>query len=582
MNTASYYSFRLYALSTNYSNGLGIGKVELEEVNPHLRGRRVENHLGTPPSPNSPDRDSNLDLPVLSSRAQHDKRVSQLRHRDLKKTLFEVLECPVCLKCLSFPIQQCASGHSICSKCLPKCENCPLCRASFTKARNYALEQLSQITKKPCKNDVFGCKETYLATELTDHEAYCLYRQNTCLIDNCTWNGNGTRKYSVTRKTHKETVNMENVFKYCDCPHINFDAVKFFIQDEKLEFRLDIERTFTLGDTARIDSSLMDMNESLLSILKCPVCLEYFSPPIHQCANGHNICQECLPMCENCPTCRDSFTKSRNYALEQLAESTKVLCKYFKYGCENSFLIFDLAEHEVTCHHKPIKCLIDDCSWEGGKQDLLVHALENHESEAWMEAINIIDVDNFDFCASVKKNTQIISALGEVFWFHELTDGERKMFMLGVQYIGPAENSYNFKYTFKLTSKDGIREYTFTRQTHKEKKTQGWYCSYWCEHAYKTYCYRYYSSPMASLVLTDSSQLTSDNQHLGNRDTTVSDDRGSTPRFASFGHVHLIVFWVPLVNLDRQLECVEVMLAETPEERRTWFSERPILVGSHR
>nr|CAD7392755.1 unnamed protein product [Timema cristinae] len=42
----SYYPFGLYALSTNYSNGLGIGKVELEEVNPHLRGGRVENHLG--------------------------------------------------------------------------------------------------------------------------------------------------------------------------------------------------------------------------------------------------------------------------------------------------------------------------------------------------------------------------------------------------------------------------------------------------------------------------------------------------------------------------------------------------------
>nr|CAD7575651.1 unnamed protein product [Timema californicum] len=55
-------------------------KVELEEVNPHLRGRRVENHLGKT-TLSSPDRDSNLDLPVLSSRAQHDKRVSQLRHR---------------------------------------------------------------------------------------------------------------------------------------------------------------------------------------------------------------------------------------------------------------------------------------------------------------------------------------------------------------------------------------------------------------------------------------------------------------------------------------------------------------------
>nr|CAD7202860.1 unnamed protein product [Timema douglasi] len=64
----------------NTASGLGIGKVELEEVNPHLRGGRVENHLGKT-NPSSPDRDSNLVLPVLSSRAQHDKRVSQLRHR---------------------------------------------------------------------------------------------------------------------------------------------------------------------------------------------------------------------------------------------------------------------------------------------------------------------------------------------------------------------------------------------------------------------------------------------------------------------------------------------------------------------
>nr|CAD7445706.1 unnamed protein product [Timema bartmani] len=56
------------------------GGFNLEEVNPHLRGGRVENHLGNPP-PSSPDRDSNLDLPVLGGRAQHDKRVSQLRHR---------------------------------------------------------------------------------------------------------------------------------------------------------------------------------------------------------------------------------------------------------------------------------------------------------------------------------------------------------------------------------------------------------------------------------------------------------------------------------------------------------------------
>nr|CAD7576072.1 unnamed protein product [Timema californicum] len=74
MITASYYPFGLYALSTNYANGLGIGKVELEEVNQHLRGGGVENHLGKT-TPSSLDRDSNFDLLVLSSRAQHNKRV---------------------------------------------------------------------------------------------------------------------------------------------------------------------------------------------------------------------------------------------------------------------------------------------------------------------------------------------------------------------------------------------------------------------------------------------------------------------------------------------------------------------------
>nr|CAD7201151.1 unnamed protein product [Timema douglasi] len=62
---------------TSDSQHLGIGKVELEEVNPHLRGGGVENHLGKT-TPSSPDRDSNLDLPVLSSRALHDKRNTKL------------------------------------------------------------------------------------------------------------------------------------------------------------------------------------------------------------------------------------------------------------------------------------------------------------------------------------------------------------------------------------------------------------------------------------------------------------------------------------------------------------------------
>nr|CAD7569225.1 unnamed protein product [Timema californicum] len=43
----SYYPFVLYAFTlSNYANGLGFRKVELEEVNQHLRGGRVEKQLG--------------------------------------------------------------------------------------------------------------------------------------------------------------------------------------------------------------------------------------------------------------------------------------------------------------------------------------------------------------------------------------------------------------------------------------------------------------------------------------------------------------------------------------------------------
>nr|CAD7396818.1 unnamed protein product [Timema poppensis] len=61
-------------------------QVDIEEVNPHLRGGRVENHLGKT-TPSSPDRDSNFDLPVLSNRAQHDKRVVEGLLREQRRLL---------------------------------------------------------------------------------------------------------------------------------------------------------------------------------------------------------------------------------------------------------------------------------------------------------------------------------------------------------------------------------------------------------------------------------------------------------------------------------------------------------------
>nr|CAD7194280.1 unnamed protein product [Timema douglasi] len=78
-------------LNTSFKHFIFFVQVELEEVNPHLRGGRVENHLGKT-SLSSPDRDSNLDLPVLRSRAQHDKREFNLIDRRELAPLQELID----------------------------------------------------------------------------------------------------------------------------------------------------------------------------------------------------------------------------------------------------------------------------------------------------------------------------------------------------------------------------------------------------------------------------------------------------------------------------------------------------------
>nr|CAD7262416.1 unnamed protein product [Timema shepardi] len=67
-HTILYYRARVDSITLTPSGN------SVEEVNPHLRGGRVENHLGKTAT-SSPDRDSILDLPVLVGRPQHDKRV---------------------------------------------------------------------------------------------------------------------------------------------------------------------------------------------------------------------------------------------------------------------------------------------------------------------------------------------------------------------------------------------------------------------------------------------------------------------------------------------------------------------------
>ena len=64
-----------------------------------------------------------------------------------------------------------------------------------------------------------------------------------------------------------------------------------------------------------------EFEEYIKGLLECPVCMKAIkSAPIHQCTNGHVVCKDCIPKCENCPICRNDSTIARNLIFEQIIE----------------------------------------------------------------------------------------------------------------------------------------------------------------------------------------------------------------------------------------------------------------------
>ena len=60
---------------------------------------------------------------------------------DFKEYVRDLLECPVCMDVIkSVPVYQCANGHVICTGCIEKLNNCPICRSDSSLVRILILE----------------------------------------------------------------------------------------------------------------------------------------------------------------------------------------------------------------------------------------------------------------------------------------------------------------------------------------------------------------------------------------------------------------------------------------------------------
>jgi hypothetical protein len=213
-----------------------------------------------------------------------------------------------------------------------------------------------------------------------------------------------------------------------------------------------------------------DLGSSLLVELECPVCAEYMIPPITLCERGHSICSRCKPKLKKCPTCRQQLLAVRNLTLEKLTSKIKYPCCNRKTGCDESLTLDQIIRHQPICLHRFYDCPLAkapgiSCLWQGPWSEVKKHIDINHK-ERVTEAVSKLSVyiGNFE---PTYKYCRIIYALGEAFYQQFHVSGNTFYFV--VQYVGPEEAAYRYKYEVTLSSTSGDEKIQVSQVTRSVK-----------------------------------------------------------------------------------------------------------------
>ena len=197
------------------------------------------------------------------------------------------------------------------------------------------------------------------------------------------------------------------------------------------------------------------LNEALWKEMECPVCMEYMVPPIKLCMNGHSTCSKCKESIQCCPTCRASFTEIRNVVLENIAISQKYPCANKRNGCLELLSIEHIAKHQAGCVFGKIKCplhLVQTCSWNGLKNNLMEHVKSKHY-------YNIHQEPKFG-SPTLTSYVTIVPHFGELFTYYKQKKDGR--YYCAVQLIGISSEASKYKCEFTLRAANGIEQISNT------------------------------------------------------------------------------------------------------------------------
>ncbi|KAK8686529.1 hypothetical protein V6N13_125553 [Hibiscus sabdariffa] len=192
-------------------------------------------------------------------------------------------------------------------------------------------------------------------------------------------------------------------------------------------------------------------------LMECPVCTNSMYPPIHQCHNGHTLCSTCKTRVHNrCPTCRQELGDIRCLALEKVAESLELPCKYYNLGCPEVFPYYGKLKHETICNYRPYNCPYagSECSVVGDIPFLVSHLRDDHKVDMHTGCTfnhryvksNPREVENATWMLTV------FHCFGQYFCLHfEVFQlGTAPVYMAFLRFIGDEIEARNYGYSLEV------------------------------------------------------------------------------------------------------------------------------------
>ncbi|XP_049398411.1 E3 ubiquitin-protein ligase SINAT5 [Solanum stenotomum] len=196
---------------------------------------------------------------------------------------------------------------------------------------------------------------------------------------------------------------------------------------------------------------------SVHELLECPVCTNSMYPPIHQCHNGHTICSTCKARVHNrCPTCRQELGDIRCLALEKVAESLELPCKFGSLGCPEIFPYYSKLKHEAACNFRPYNCPYagSECAAVGDIPYLVTHLRDDHKVDMHSGCTfnhryvksNPREVENATWMLTV------FNCFGQYFCLHfeAFQLGMAPVYMAFLRFMGDETDAQNYTYSLEV------------------------------------------------------------------------------------------------------------------------------------